>query len=146
MILTVLFAAQFAITSDTKKLLLVVGVAFFCVFIWQLLVSNGKTVVPFFRKFLLACFFLLFLYPYLKLTSRVTEFLVKTFDLNYVFGKVLSDFKGTDWADGILSAGFFFFYIFFAMHLWNVEKKASKPPDKDKDSLKINATIGNKKD
>ncbi|MBN1561884.1 hypothetical protein JW998_16655 [candidate division KSB1 bacterium] len=80
----------------------------------------------------------------MKLANYVAEYMVNSFNLNYRLGKMLGEFKGTDWADGLLLATFFFIYIGIVLHLWNVEKKASKPPSKE--PLKIEAKIGNIKD
>jgi ABC-type cobalamin transport system permease subunit len=144
MVLNVLLAQQFSINSNTKQLLVVCAVAFCCLFLWQLLVSSSKTIVPFFRKFLLIGFSLLLLCPYMKCANYLADYMVNSFNLNYHLGKMLNEFKGTDWADGLLLATFFFIYFGIVLHLWNVEKKASKPPPKE--PIKIDAKIGNTKD
>jgi phosphotransferase system glucose/maltose/N-acetylglucosamine-specific IIC component len=144
MALTILLSVLIALSAGTKKLAAVGIGAFVCLFLWHILVSNGQKSLPFFRKLLLGIFSLLFVAPYLKMSTALTDVLVNRLDLNYLLGQYLYEFKGTDWADGLLSATFFFLYIGFIGYLWALEKKASKPPP-DK-PLKIEARIGNIKD
>ena len=142
MILVVTAMQLLAIALTAKRLMMIAGVA---LFFWVVMMSSAQKATKTIRKSLLAIFSVLSFVAYLHYAPKITTTLIAKLNLNYVMSEALHEFKGTDWADGILTATFFFIYLAFLGWLWILEKKASKPPTPDK-PFKIEARIGNVKD
>lgn len=133
-----LLLSQFAGGINIKIL---AGMSIVALFIWKILQANGLKALKTIRKLFLIIFTLFFLMPYMKLSSVVINQLDSTFNINYLLSQTFKQYKGTDWANGLLNATFFFFYVGFVLYLWALEKKASAPPPEK--PLKIEAKIGN---
>ena len=108
---------------------------------WSRLKNSGPQLLKFVRKLSLFVFSVALFVPYIKITSSINSYLVTTYNLNYRFSGLINEYKGSDWADGILTSASFFVYLGIIVYLWILEKKASvPPPDKP---LKFEAKIGN---
>ena len=128
--------------EETGPILIIVVIA---LVLWLLLgPSFNKKQKPI-RRFFLFIFIIAFFPLYHQITTWLKEQILINFDLNYTLSKVTDEFKGTDWADGLLTATFIALYIWFSVSLWNREKKISKKKDDNK-PIKIEAKIGDNKD
>ena len=95
---------------------------------WSRLKDSGPKILKFVRKTSLFVFSLTVFIPYMKTAVAVNDYLIAALDLNYRLGALLNQYKGSDWADGILSSAAFFTYLGIVVYLWTLEKKASAPP------------------
>ncbi len=114
---------------------------------WKSLGGDFGKIQQSVRRFFLFIFWISLAIPYFQIAERAKEFLLDKVDFNYLLGKMLGEYKGTDWADGILSMTFIFIYIGIVISLWSAEKKMSKKKDDKKEMedkpFKIEARIGN---
>ncbi|MBN1478686.1 hypothetical protein EH223_17140 [candidate division KSB1 bacterium] len=120
-------------------------VSLFSLGFWRLFGTFFSKVQKGVRRFFLFLF-LFGLFPlYYKYAMQFKDFILNNWNLNYILSQLIDEFKGTDWADGLLTATFFFVYIVFCILLWNKEKKESKKKE-DAKPFKIEARIGNVKE
>ncbi len=112
---------------------------------WRLLGKNFGKVQQKVRRFFLFTLIVSFVFPYIKIAEYVKNTLLEELDLNYLLGELFGQFKGTDWADGLLTTFFFFLYMTIVVIWWLKEKKESKKDDEKKEDkpFKIEARIGN---
>jgi hypothetical protein len=122
-------------------ILILAFIAFMAVMHWSRLKDSGPQILKFVRKLSLFVFSITFFVPYIKFTSRLNGYLISNYDLNYRFSAFMNEYKGSDWADGLLTSGAFFIYLGILAYLWMLEKKASAPPPEK--PFKIEAKIGN---
>lgn len=135
--------------DDIRILGGLIGISLLSFSFWRLLGKNFGKIQQGVRRFFLWTFLLSFAFPYFRFTPRIKELILEKVDLNYLLGELIGEFKGTDWADGILTTTFFFLYLGIIFWAWSKEKKESKKKDDkppEEKPFKIEARIGNIKD
>lgn len=133
-----------AMTVKTPSMKIIMGMALLSLLFWKIFAAAGNGILPVIRKILLLFFAAFLFLPYFKYTAILKHYLILEYDLNQHFMQIFNEFKGSDWADGVLSATFFFIYFAFLYYLWKVNAKLDKPPEEK--PFKIEARIGNVKD
>ncbi len=136
-----LLLSQLLSISGVPDSKILAGIGLVALFIWKILQADGQKALKTIRRFFLLVFSLIFLLPYMTMVAKLIAFLDEILHLNNLFNQTFRQYKGSDWADGLLSASFFFIYIGFLIYLWLLENKASKPPPEK--PLKIEAKFGN---
>ena len=121
------------------------AIAAFSFIMWKVFGKGFSKLQTGVRRFFLFLFMISLAPLYFTETWQIKSLLVQELNLNYIVGQAIGHYKGTDWADGLLTGTFFFVFVLVIVLLWNKEKKDSKKPDQEK-PFKIEARIGNVKD
>jgi hypothetical protein len=133
-----------SVTVKTPSLKIIMGMALLSLLFWKIVAAAGNGILPVIRKILLLFFAAFLFLPYFKYTALLKHYLILEFDLNHHFMQIFNEFKGSDWADGVLSATFVFIYLAFLFYLLKLNAALDKPPEEN--PFKIEARIGNVKD
>jgi hypothetical protein len=125
-------------------------VAFLTHLTWNVLVKDPQKKQQKARRRFLVSFQVTVTLPYFEFLFIAKDNILAKFDLNYLLGQLCGHYKGTDWADGILSATIVFTYMGIIIGTWSKEiKQTNKKPDKKEEEdkpFKIEARIGNIKE
>ena len=123
------------------SLKIVTGIALLSLLLWKIFSTSKEAAVTTLCRLLIVVFAVTLIWPYAAMVSIIKSVLINEFELNYRLAQIFREFKGTDYADGVLSAFFTFLYGYFIIHLWK-KSKPPKPPTK-KEPFEIHATIKN---
>jgi hypothetical protein len=119
-------------TARAPSLKIIAGIALLSLFFWKIVASAGNGILPSIRKLFLIIFYICIFFPYRRIALALKKYLILNCDLNYFFTQIFREFKGSDWADGILSATFFYFYCLIVLYLWKLNSKHDKPKSEEK--------------